>query len=659
MEGFRSDIDSKLFNDKIRKWVGDKIWVEYSKQYIFDDDRHIGFALIPPRGQMLALFQSNSPLKNNKPIFIENGSSIRKNDSSTIMSPEEAALFNSSLRIPIVGKFYEIDEENYRILAPEYSYFTYRKEICDQVILGLSDVRSSVVSLLGIGGIGKTAIATWAVLQAYEQNIFNFIVSITAKDRELTKQGIASINPTLSSYDTLLDSILEVLRFGEYRLKATSEKEEMIKSLLINSKGLLYVDNLETVDDQRIIAFLNNLPIGCKAITTSRRTRVTVSNLPITIGTMSQKEISEYLHSLFSSYPYLKEMVEADAVTIGTCTDGIPLAIKWIVASSSGKAEALAKAHDLNESGYRGNELLEFSFRRIFDSVSLIEKKIIRVLALFESPIGIEPIYVSLDNTSPEIFDSLEELFNDSIVYRYYDANSNDYSYSLLPLTRNYIRNNELSSIEEANIRKKLSDWYEAKDVKNATERVLFQKIRQGTENPESSLIDLALSAKKNGKLDEAENFFKQALKRNAKSYKAAREYAEFLRHCRHKTGDAIKYYEQAISCLPARGAENGVIFREYGILIKDSGVPDATDRAISALESALGEIPTDEISLTVVASLYMRKDQYPKALPILVSLKESRNSKTKQIALEMLLKIYEKNREYTKISETRQALGR
>jgi tetratricopeptide (TPR) repeat protein len=657
IEGIDLDIDSKLFNDKIRKWLGDKIWVEFSKYYIFDDGRYLGFALIPPKSHWYSLFQANGPEKGKKPLFLQNGTAIRKNDSSCVLTQDEAEKQNASLQIPIVGKFYEIDEENYRILAPDYVSFVYRKDPCSMALEGLSDPRTSVVSLIGIGGIGKTAIATWSVLQAHELNMFPFIISITAKDRELTKSGITSINSTLSSYTTLLDTILEVLGFSESKKENEKDKDELVKSLLSNSKGLLYVDNLETVDDKRIIDFLNNLPVGIKAITTSRRTRVTVSNRPVVIQAMNETECIEYMKSYLLKYPYLKNMKDTEMQVIGVNCNGIPLAMKWIISISKSKEELHTRSEELKMSGFSGNELLEFSFRRIFDDVSTVEKNIIKVLSLFDAPLPIEPIYVSLNNYSPEIFDTLEDLYNDSIVYRYFDTNQNDYSYSLLPLTRNYIRGKLLEPAEETAFRKALSNWYEAKDIKNPLDRTVIQRIRQGSDNPESSLLDLAFSAQKNSKLDEAEDFFRQAIKRNQRSYKALRGYAEFLRHHRRKTGEAISWYEQAIGCMPTRGPDNGVIWREYGILLKDSGLPDATERAIEALESAQIELPNDPYTITTLSSMYIRKAQYLKALPILVPLKNSQQRKTREIVLSQLATIYEYQNEFIKLSEVRREL--
>ena len=39
--------------------------------------------------------------------------------------------------------------------------------------------------------------------------------------------------------------------------------------MLSIGKGLLFVDNLETVDDARIIDFMDDLPVGTRAIVTS------------------------------------------------------------------------------------------------------------------------------------------------------------------------------------------------------------------------------------------------------------------------------------------------------------------------------------------------------------------------------------------------------
>lgn len=144
----------------------------------------------------------------------------------------------------------------FRVLSPQYPEFILRKQPCEEIVGSLADQRTAVTSIIGGGGSGKTALATWASLQAYEAKQFEYIVSITAKDRELTSSGIQALTPGKTTFDKLLDSILEVLRFSEYKSQALSEKERTVRGLLAAGNGLLVVDNLETVDDARVIQFL-------------------------------------------------------------------------------------------------------------------------------------------------------------------------------------------------------------------------------------------------------------------------------------------------------------------------------------------------------------------------------------------------------------------
>jgi hypothetical protein len=58
----REHLDSKLFNDQIRKFVSDRIWVDFHRAFISSDQRYVGIAVIPPRGPVLERFHSDGPL---------------------------------------------------------------------------------------------------------------------------------------------------------------------------------------------------------------------------------------------------------------------------------------------------------------------------------------------------------------------------------------------------------------------------------------------------------------------------------------------------------------------------------------------------------------------------------------------------------------------
>jgi hypothetical protein len=294
--GATQRLDSKTFNDKIRRYIGDVIWVDYHREFIQSDQRYLGVALVPPRGPALARFKLPAPeLKNKKRHFERDGSALRENDSTKILSKAEAETLARKNTGPTVGETYSVDEPFFRVLAPEYANFYPRPTLVSSIKKSLSDPRVSVTSLIGVGGLGKTALATWVANDAYDTRAFDFVVSTTAKDRELGTTGIFGVTSSMSSYEELLDQILEVLGMPDLKTDSISQREESVRSLIENSNGLLYVDNLETVDDKRVIEFLDELPLGVKALVTSRRNSIRTAARPIDVPPLSDAEVVSYI----------------------------------------------------------------------------------------------------------------------------------------------------------------------------------------------------------------------------------------------------------------------------------------------------------------------------------------------------------------------------
>jgi hypothetical protein len=336
--------------------------------------------------------------------------------------------------------------------------------------------------VIGIGGVGKTALATWAALRAYDRRDFGFIVSITAKDRELTSSGIQALEPALTSFEAL-DNLVEGLGFPEVKAETIATKERQVRGLLERSNGLLYVDNLETVDDLRIIQFLDSLPVGVRALITSRRTTVRVSVHPIDLGPLTEGEVIKFVGSMSSEpgFRYVVELSSPDRAKIGSACDGIPLAIRWTLSRARSGVEALAAAEAIRASGPRGEELLEFCFRRVFDVMPGAEKAVLEVLSLFQAPVPTEAILVGASLPHFKVLDATESLLADALIQRLFDPDRNDYCYTLLPITRAFVYAQVTRDPErEEQIRKRLADWFEARDMKDPGERLVVREIRQG-----------------------------------------------------------------------------------------------------------------------------------------------------------------------------------
>ncbi|MBP1783194.1 tetratricopeptide (TPR) repeat protein [Micromonospora sp. HB375] len=659
--GATSLLDSKTFNDQLRRFLPDNIFVEYSREFIQTDQRYLGVALIPPRGPVPARFRSGAPMINGKRKFEKGGTSLRNGDSTNVMSPTAADEWIQSLRVPVVGNTLAVDIPQFRILMPEYEEFIERTAVGREVERSLRDPRTAVTSLVGVGGMGKTALATWAVLKAYDSKEFNYIVSMTAKDRELTATGIVGLSNRLTSYERLLDEIADVLQFPDLHELPVKEKEEQVKLLLASDKGLVYVDNLETVDDARIIRFLDNLPLGVKGIVTSRRSRVRVAVRPVDVHQMTDKEVVSFVMMLAKqpTFKHIGQITASEALRVGSAWNGIPLAIRWAFARSSSVAEAISSADAARTIGRHGEELLEFSFRRVFDNLTPVERSVLQILGVLQQAIPIEAIAACTSYGSSDVIDSLDDLVNDSLAVREFDTARNDYCYTLLPITRAFVQSDVRSDAGlAASLHRQLRNWFEALDVKSTDERLIVRELRQGNAADDAALVDLAIAAQREGRNDSAEKLFQQALQRTPRSWRAARLYGEFLRHRRGDLTGAIRMYTQAAANAPARGADRSLIFREYGILLKDSGEPDATDKATTALREAVSEAPNDLIAATALSTVLDRKGAYREIISILEPRRESDDPKFRNIALPILLRAYNATNEILKAAQLKQLIA-
>jgi tetratricopeptide (TPR) repeat protein len=658
--GATHPLDSKMFNDKMRRYLPDDIFVEYSREFIQYDQSYLGVALIPPRGPMPACFQSSAPEINGRRIFEKNGTAIREGDATRILSPSDAAAWIRSLHIPTVGNTFAVDQPDFRILAPDYEEFIKRDELTGAIEKSLQDPRVSTTSLIGVGGMGKTALATWATLRAYEKNDFDFIVSMTAKDRELTSMGIVGIRPGLTSYERLLDNILETLQFSDLRSLETVEKSEQVKLLLESGRGLLCVDNLETVDDARIIEFLDNLPLGTRALITSRRSRVRVSARPIEVPQMGLAEVQAFIKMLAKqpNFRHIAGISAAEATRVGRAWNGIPLAIRWSLARSLSPAEAVAAADTASMARKHGDELLEFSFRRVFDHLRPVEQEVLQVLSVLQSSIPVEALIAATSRGTADVIDALDELTSDALVVREFDQDRNDYAYTLLPITRAFVQYDmHRNMVHVREITRKLTNWFEAVDLKDPEERLIVRQLRQGSSADDRTLIDLAASAERGRKLDTAEKLYRQALTRVPTSWRAMRALAEFLRHNKNDHTGALQLYRQAVANAPARGSDRALIFREYGILLKDSGEPDATSKAAEALRQALKETPNDKVAVGALAQVLDRMGASMEIIKLLEPHRDVGPSKFQVKTDPILLRAYERTSDLLKAAQLKRSM--
>ncbi|MEZ4707273.1 MAG: BTAD domain-containing putative transcriptional regulator [Caldilineaceae bacterium] len=146
--------------------------------------------------------------------------------------------------------------------------------------------RPWLAAIDGIGGIGKTTLATLLVHELLPSNRFAHMAWVSAKQEEFRPAvGIAAINNGITGrpaldVETLTNALLEQLMERPPLTAALPEKQAALTSLLKAQPHLIVVDNLETVADyQALIPFLRQLANPSKFLVTTRFTLQAYSDI--------------------------------------------------------------------------------------------------------------------------------------------------------------------------------------------------------------------------------------------------------------------------------------------------------------------------------------------------------------------------------------------
>jgi len=129
-----------------------------------------------------------------------------------------------------------------------------------------------LVSIEGLGGIGKTALANALVRQPGLAGRFYKVGWVSAKQQEfLPEIEIDKTTTPALSVETLIDILLEQLDDTVTLTQTTSQKQAILTKLLKDRPHLIVIDNLETVADyQTLLPLLRQLANPTKFILTSR-----------------------------------------------------------------------------------------------------------------------------------------------------------------------------------------------------------------------------------------------------------------------------------------------------------------------------------------------------------------------------------------------------
>lgn len=304
------------------------------------------------------------------------------------------------------------------------------------------DERGWGVTIDGIGGIGKTALALEVAHQAKDRAGFDAYLFITAKTSRLTPDGVRAETLALTSLDAFIREF--ALGLGERGVAEIPDALERRRALLDALRGrrvLLIWDNLETLTEDerdRISEFLRRLPGVNKAIVTSRR-RTGESAVTIRLDRLSEEAAFGLMDEVAQRHARVRaEMRHASTDlrrAIYETSGGNPLALHWTLGLVSQKGYTLAGALDRLRDAARSQDLYAFLFADAARDLAESDQKILTALAYFHTPANLAALADATGLVRTEVEVALERLVTLSLV--------NDLAggrYGLHPLTRTYVR---------------------------------------------------------------------------------------------------------------------------------------------------------------------------------------------------------------------------
>ncbi|PSB54109.1 hypothetical protein C7B67_00100 [filamentous cyanobacterium Phorm 6] len=323
---------------------------------------------------------------------------------------------------------------------PDYGLFIGREQEVNKILEKLRPYphsQNSVITVDGIGGIGKSALAleiahcfrrNYAQLSTEER--FEAIIWTSAKRTVLrADRGIVSRRQVLQTLDDICKTITITLGIEIPIRTQPKEMVELVCRQLTKQRTLLIVDNLETVDDEAVMELLQDLlPAPTKAIVTTRH-RIDVA-YPVRLRGMPWEDAERLIEQ--ESHKKEVSISNENKRKIYDRTGGVPLAIVWTIAKIGFGASV---DNVLARLGSRKGDIARFCFEETVEKIKDKDAyKVLLALALCKGNANREALGEIAGFGEDEVSrdEGLEYLQILSLV------NKEGNNFSLLPLTKEY-----------------------------------------------------------------------------------------------------------------------------------------------------------------------------------------------------------------------------
>ncbi|HEY5731162.1 MAG TPA: tetratricopeptide repeat protein [Anaerolineales bacterium] len=331
------------------------------------------------------------------------------------------------------------EREKTAVLAnlPRRPYFVGRQDEVKAVLQSLQpNARTFIVGIEGIGGVGKSALAIEISHQCVENDLFESVIWISAKESVLTLHGVEPIIPEAKSLTDILITIGTSLGNPTIGNLTLPEQIRRAYNLLARRTTLLILDNFESLSKKEqhdILEFLRRSPITLKVIVTSRE-RVAEGQI-IRLQGLSFEESSALL--TWDARQKNIQLTPEQNKYLVDLTGGLPLALLWVQGQIAVLGYSTTQVLDKLTMD-SSIPILQYCFNHSWNLLrDGNEKKVLYILALQPEAVSREALEEISGIDDEEVFESaISDLLQLTLTEH---EPARDY-FSILPLTRRFIR---------------------------------------------------------------------------------------------------------------------------------------------------------------------------------------------------------------------------
>jgi tetratricopeptide (TPR) repeat protein len=522
--------------------------------------------------------------------------------------------FNKELifRKPLDVNVKTENDISHNLPEKDYNLFIGRDKEINELNRALDHKRHFITALDGIGGVGKSAIAIESCYRLINDsnNDFEYFVWMSAKNTFFKDGKITIIEQAFDHLDQLIDTILIVLGFTEFIQFEMKKKKETVIELLTFVKMLLVLDNLETIKPENfadIWNFINNeIPSPSKILLTSREYPQSVPQT-IRVEYLNDEDSLTLVDIFSNEIGITKNYMQGIRKEIVQLSSGLPIVIKSILGQISlGKNINIIKKEIDNNT----DNISKFCFEQQLTLLDIDQKTVLWAICLSSDVLDHDAlIYLVSDLITSPLLDIIKKLSSLSIIKINYLQNATEYL--VLSLIKTYILNSNKDNERVDEIKKRLNEFHELKDVENYNLLPIEEKVIERGSLIPRKIVDKAMQHSSYGEFEQAEIMFKKAIRDYENETYVWYMYSQF--YAQYKAD-----YKNAIECLKkAHELSNNYIYlKKIGDYhLKNRNYRMATKNYVNAMKSSTLEKNKIEMLYLIAQTEYEQVRQLRSAI--------------------------------------------